>query len=224
MTTPKIIVPLRAKTWAELQSKLDQLPEKTDLVEIWLDQLFVDLMRNPALIPEVASRLQNLKQSLGVEVLAVCKSPQEAGQFGGTPSQRIELLQAFLQLGGDWVDVDIRLNHKDLIRQLPLKKCWLSLHDFTGVPENFESLVREMKTLAPAVYKFAVTPQNEAELTQFVDFARDFGQKHTAIFTTMGPLGETGRTRLESHSWGAFYALSETEKTASGQLTINQIP
>lgn len=221
MNPPKVIVPLRAKTWAELKLKLDQLTAKVDLVEIWLDQLFIDLMRQPHLIPEVASRLQNLKKSLNIDVLAVCKSPQEGGLFGGAPSQRIELLQAFLQLGGDWVDVDVRLNHKDLIRQLPLEKCWLSLHDFAGIPENFDSLVRDMKTLGPVIYKFAVTPQSEADLTQFIDFAAEFSPKHKAIFTTMGPLGEVGRQKLKPYSWGAFYALSENEKTADSQPILS---
>jgi len=213
----KIIVPLRARTWAELAPKLDQITDQVDMVEIWLDQIFMDLMRQPQIIPEVARRLQKLKLDHNLEVLAVCKSPQEQGHFGGTEIQRIEILQAFLQLGGDYVDVDIRLNHKDLIRQLPLDKTWCSLHDFTGIPENLESLVRDMKTLNPSIYKFAVTPQNEQQLDNFVAFSEQFSEKNQAIFTTMGPLGSVGRERLKDITWGSFYAFNEDEKTASGQ-------
>ena len=216
----KIIVPLRARTWAELEPKLDQITDQVDIVEIWLDQIFMDLMRQPQIIPEVARRLQKLKSDHNLEVLAVCKSPQEQGQFGGTEAQRIEILQAFLQLGGDYVDVDVRLNHKELIRQLPLEKTWCSLHDFSGIPENLESLVRDMKTLKPAIYKFAVTPQGEAELNNFVEFSQQFSKQHDAIFTTMGPLGAEGRERLKDISWGGFYALNEDEKTASGQPVL----
>lgn len=213
----KIIVPLRARTWAELEPKLDQITDQVDIIEIWLDQIFMDLMRQPQIIPEIARRLQQLKSDFGVNILAVCKSPQEQGNFGGTEAQRIEILKAFLQLGGDMVDVDVRLNHKDLIRQLPLDKTICSLHDFTGIPENLEALVRDMKTLGPAVYKFAVTPQNEDELNSFIEFAEQFSQKNTAIFTTMGEFGATGREQLKDITWGAFYALNEDEKTASGQ-------
>ena len=216
----KIIVPLRARTWSELEPKLDQITDQVDIIEIWLDQIFIDLMRQPQIIPEITRKLQQLKESFDIKVLAVCKSPQEQGHFGGTEAQRIEILQAFLQLGGDYVDVDIRLNHKDLIRQLPLDKTICSLHDFAGIPENLESLVRDMKTLSPTIYKFAVTPQNETELDNFVEFAQQFSQQHTAIFTTMGKFGAVGRERLKDITWGAFYALNEDEKTASGQPVL----
>jgi len=213
----KTIVPLRAKTWNELEEKLSQLTDQVDIVEVWIDQIFIEFLRNPALLPVVSQKLKQLPQ----EVLAVCKSPEENGQFGGTAQQRIELLQAFLQLGGDFVDLDVRLNHKDLIRQIPPEKCWLSLHDFSGVPENLEHLVRDMKMIKPRVYKFAVTPQNETELEEFIAFAKDFSQDHQAIFTTMGDLGAEGREKLKALSWGGFYALNEDEKTASGQPVLD---
>jgi 3-dehydroquinate dehydratase type I len=213
----KTIVPLRARTWAELEPKLDQLTEQVDLVEIWLDQIFVDFLRNPALLPVVTTKLQKLKKDLDLEVLAVCKSPTEQGQFGGTATQRIELLKAFLQLGGDSVDIDIKLNHKDLIRQVSAEKLWLSLHDFAGVPADLEKWARDMKMINPAVYKFAVTPQSAAELESFINFAKSFDPSKKAIFTTMGALGETGRAQLKNITWAEFYALNEGESTASGQ-------
>ena len=216
----KVIVPIRSKSWAELAPKLDQIDHRVDIIELWIDQLFMDLMRNPQLIPIVTTTLQKLKSEYNLEVLAVCKSPQEKGSFGGTAGQRIELLKAFLQLGGDIVDVDVQINPKELIRSLPKDQLWLSLHDFTRVPENLESLARDMKFLQPAVYKFAVTPNSEAELSTFIKFAEKFSTNFPAIFTTMGPLGATGRQQLEKYTHGAFYALNKTETTASGQPTL----
>jgi len=216
----KIIVPLRARTWNELVPKLDQLTEQVDIVEIWIDQLFMDFLRNPTILPQVATKMQKLKKDFNINTLAVCKSAAEGGQFGGNAGQRIELLQSFLQLSGDMVDVDLRHNHKDLIRKLPKEQRWVSLHDFEGVPEDLEHLARDMKLLQPQVYKFAVTPRDEAELASFIDFAKGFATDQTTIFTTMGPLGAEGRERLKGITWGAFYALNETERTATGQPTL----
>lgn len=223
MASPKVIVPLRARTWAELEPKLDQLTAEVDIVEIWIDQLFMEFLRNPILLPTVAQKMKALKSALDIEVLAVCKSPAEQGQFGGTPAQRIELLQAFLQLGGDLIDLDIQHNHTDLLRPLDKDRLWLSLHGFVGVPDNLEHLVRDMKLRQPAVYKFAVTPRDEAELDTFIEFAQNFSQDHNAIFTTMGELGAEGRERLKDITWGAFYALNENERTATGQPVITSL-
>jgi len=216
----KVIVPLRSKSWAELAPKLDQIDGRVDIVELWIDQLFMDLMRNPQLISQVTTTLQQLKKEHDLSILAVCKSAQEQGNFGGNPTQRIELLKAFLQLGGDIIDVDVKLNDKALVRSLPKAQAWISLHDFVGIPENLESLARDMKFLQPAVYKFAVHPNSEEELQNFIDFAEKFSAHFPAIFTTMGPFGQEGRERLKKYTYGAFYALNENEATASGQPTL----
>ena len=219
----KIIVPLKSKNWLELKSKLSKITAEVDIIEIWLDEIFMDFMRQPQLLNEVTTTLQKLKSDLDIQILAVCKSRVEHGKFGGNSTQRFEILTLFLKLGGDLVDFDISQNHKDLLRQIPNERLWCSLHDFTGVPTDLEAQARTMRTLNPAMYKFAVTPKSEAELADFIKFAENFTTQNPAIFTTMGEYGAIGREKLKKHTWGAFYALDESETTASGQPVLSDL-
>lgn len=219
----KIIVPLKSKTWLELKSKLAKITAEVDIIEIWLDEIFVDFMRQPQVLDEVTTTLQQMKQSLGLEVLAVCKTRLENGKFGGNYQQRFEILSLFLKLGGDLVDFDVTQNPKETLRQIPSEKLWCSLHDFKGIPEDLEAQARTMRTIGPAMYKFAVTPQSELELEQFIQFAETFTAQNQAIFTTMGEYGVMGREKLKNITWGGFYALDESEVTASGQPTLSAL-
>lgn len=218
----KIIVPLRPRSVAELETLLNQLDERADIVELWLDQLIQELMLAPNLVGHTQQLLQTVKQNLKVELLGVCKTPAEKGSFPGTNQQRVQVLQQWLQLGGDWVDLDVTQNEPALITQIPQEKLWLSFHDFAWAePEIIKLRYETMQPFAPAVYKFAVTPQTHPQLDQFLDFAKTV--KEPAIFTTMGPLGSQGRAALVKNTWGSFYALNQEQTTASGQPTLQDL-
>lgn len=215
----KIIVPLRPSSTAELEILLKQITSKVDIVEIWLDQLVQALMMNPGLIPQVQTLLQKTKTKHNVQYLGVCKTPAEQGSFAGNPAQRIQVLQHFLELGGDYVDLDVSQNPAQLISQIPSDKLWLSFHDFTWANQDIINLrYQAMQAFKPVLCKFAVTPENELDLQGFINFAKEF--KGEAIFTTMGALGGEGREQLKPYTWGAFYALSPEQTTASGQPSL----
>ena len=218
----KIIVPLRPRSAAELEMILPQLDKRVDIIEIWLDYVVQERMFAPSLIPHIQHLLEEAKTEFKVELLGVCKTPAEQGSFPGSSHERVQVLQQWLQLGGDWVDVDITQNSTELIQTLPAEKLWLSFHHFSAVPDNLDKILQQMQALKPAVYKFAVTPDVEPDLERFLSFAE--GAKDPTIFTTMGELGAAGREQLKPHTWGAFYALSPEYSTASGQPTIADLP
>jgi len=218
----KIIVPLRPKNVAELQTLLPQLDKRVDIVELWLDTLCQELITSPSLITQTKSLLDEYRQKLGVQYLGVCKTPAEQGKFGGSAAQRVQILQYFLQLGGDWIDLDVTQNSAELIATIQPDKLWLSYHDFKTLPNELESTLGTMRTYNPVVYKFAVTPQTEADLERFIKFAKDLAE--TAVFTTMGTFGSAGREQLKPYTWGAFYALSSEHVTATGQPQLGDLP
>ncbi len=219
----KVIVPLNFSSTSELKTALLELNEQVDMIEIWLDQIFQEFLQNPILALEVRKWILEAKQKFGLEVLAVCKQTSEKGKFPGNSHQRVQILNQFLQLGGDFVDVDINQNSSQDISHISNGKCWLSFHDFEGANiDTIRNKYEEMKSFSPFLYKFAVTPKNENEIKSFVAFAKDFPEPRT-IFTTMGSLGSQGRSELVKHTWGGFFALNEELKTASGQPTLNDL-
>jgi len=214
----KIIVPLRPRSTAELEILLPQLDERVDIVEIWLDVLVQELMFAPTLIPLVQRLLEAARTKFNMQFLGVCKMPAEKGGFPGNKNERIQVLQHFLQLGGDFVDLDVLQNSADDMAAIPSEKLWLSCHSFTTVPTDLEGLKAKMDSFNPAFTKFAVSPENQAQLEQFINFAATCAQP--SLFTTMGELGAEGREQLKSYTYGAFYALSPDKATASGQPSL----
>lgn len=217
----KIIVPLQPHSVAELEILLRQITDKVDMVEIWLDVIVQEFMIAPSLILHAQSLLERCREAHKVQFLGVCKTAREKGSFLGDEIQRVQLLQKFLNLGGDFIDLDITQNSADLIVQIPAEKLWLSYHNFETVPENLANIQTEMESFSPQVYKFAVTPENQAQLTNFVAFAQI--QKEKVIFTTMGELGPSGREQLQPFTYAGFYALSAALRTAIGQPLIDDL-
>ncbi len=214
----KIIVPLRPRSTVDLERLLPQLDERVDIVEIWLDVLVQELMFAPGLVPVVQKLLEKTRVDFNVQFLGVCKMPSENGRFPGNKHQCIKVLQQFLQLGGNFVDLDVLQNSTEHIHLIPADKLWLSCHDFKTVPKNLPDVKDNMKTFKPAVFKFAVTPENASQLDEFITFAKQ--NSDTTIFTTMGKFGINGREQLKSYTYGAFYALSPDTTTASGQPSL----
>jgi len=199
-----IIVPIRPQTFSEFQTLLEKINDRADIIEVWLDSLPL----SPQVwfkISEILKQVQHDK----VKFLGVCKSPEERGNFLGNDTEKTEILQKFLDAGGDFVDMDVIRNSEESIKSLPSKNLSLSFHDFDGMPENLDDLFARMYFFSPRVYKFAVTTNTPTELENFLQFVKTFPAEHNAIFTTMGTLGREGREEIEKlgRSWGAFFAL-----------------
>lgn len=217
----KTIVPILPRSVAELEILLRQITRKVDIVEVWLDVVVQEFMIAPSLIAHAQTLIENCRAAHGVQFLGVCKTSRERGSFQGNAAQRVQLLQEFLKLGGDFVDVDITQNSAELIAQIPVEKLWLSYHNFETVPDNLANLKNQMESFKPKVYKFAVTPENEDQLKTFIEFAKH--DKNYSIYTTMGEFGASGRTQLRPFSYAGFYALSAELRTATGQPLMTDL-
>lgn len=221
----KTIIPLRLKTIGEVTNALKKIDNRIDVVEIWLDHLLDDLLQNKAKLVDIRLLLSEVKQKHDVQILAVCKGPSEQGCYHGTPMQKWQLLQYFLEFGGDFIDLDVTRNPHSLIETLPKDKLWLSFHDFSELPTNLDETFSTMLQLDPYLYKFAVTVESKNDLNKFMQWCSDKKKSYPDkrfIFTTMGKFGVEGRKGLESKNltWGGFWALSEELKTANGQRVL----
>lgn len=217
----KIIVPLRTKSLQELSSKIEQVGNRADMIEIWLDEIYKEdqfFKKFKKLVETCHRRVSDKK----IKFLAVCKTTEEKGTFPGTDQVRGKILQQFLDAGGDYVDLDVMQNSEKVISGFISEKLILSFHDFTGTPQDLDDILKQQTQFNPAVHKFAVTTDTQEELDQFLTFINNFPKERMAIFTTMGELGEHGRELIAEtgRSWGAFYALDEESRTAKGQKII----
>jgi len=201
-------VPLRPRNAQDLLQMVKKIGDRADWIEIWLDQFTGD-------IPKIESH----------KLIGCCKTPAERGNFLGTAKEKIEVLQRFLKAGGNLVDLDIRKNEEDLIRQIPGDKLLLSYHNFDKMSNNLDDILVQMYFLSPAICKFSVTVNDPMSLELFLSFVKNFPADQNAIFTTMGGLGRDGRESIEAigKSWGRFVALNEENRTDPSQEFLSEL-
>ncbi|MCF7812037.1 type I 3-dehydroquinate dehydratase [Candidatus Gracilibacteria bacterium] len=212
-----LILPLRPQHKKEWKSLLSKVPAHIDFVEVWLDHF-----------DQIDLELKRVPES-GMRFLGCCKSPKEGGRFHGSPKERLTILQMFLDGGGDFVDLDIQHNPSELIRHIPSEKLMLSFHDFEGNlgedDENLRSVFQKMQSFSPAMYKFAITTNDEKSLEIFLSWARKIHSQGKIIFSPMGKLGKRGRQILQKEklTWGEFVTRDKNSRTASGQRILKEI-
>ena len=211
----KIITPIRPSSFEEFEGLLLQINNRADVIEIWLDGV-LDL-------DKFFEKFAVNRSKFNVQFLGVCKTPEEKGVFTGTASERSEILHRFLDLGGDFIDLDVTQNSETIVESFPSDRLFLSFHDFETVPVDIKSTYSMMQKFDPYLYKFAVTTNTENELDEFMQFVENFQPEKNVIFTTMGNMGMVGREKIEKikRSWGSFFAISAELRTAIGQRVLS---
>jgi len=208
----KKICPIRPKNLDDLISYLERLSQRVDVIEIWLDNISTEILARE-------KKYEEIFRKTNIPLLGVCKIPAHGGNFSGTESDRLQVLDIFLEFGGRWVDLDIATTEKGQIKKIPAKNLWLSFHDFSNADiKVLKKNLEYMRSWNPFLYKFSVTPNDKKSLKNFLSFAKNFPSR--GIFTTMGSLGAEGRELLEPETWASFLALDEKNKTAEGQPVL----
>ncbi len=191
--------------------------EKVDLIEIWFDQI-EDL------------NLEEIFRFRKKPLIAVIKEPKEFGAFTGSHAKKIALLSKFIELGGDFVDLS---STEDFQYFNGLKKEHKfqiigSFHDFKNTPSQDElfEVIDHRAFLEVDIIKIATKVENEEDLKILGSCVKRIVlYRKKAIVIGMGDLGKT--TRLGEGAFRdnflTFVALSKEEKTAPGQIMLNDI-
>ncbi len=212
----KIICPIRPLNFETFLKNLKEINNRADIIEIWLDGI-LDL-------DDFFKNFQKFKKENNIlKFLAVCKRKNEKGIFKGNKKERCLVLQKFLKVNGDFIDLDITQNPVNEIKKFSSKNLILSFHDFKGLSRDLENVFEKMKKFKPLIYKFAITANNRRDLERFLEFVKKFPKEKKAIFTTMGKYGQEGRKQIGQKSWGGFFALDKKSITASGQMTLEDV-
>lgn len=219
----KICVPIREKTLQKAQQQVRKASKQADFIEIWLDYFPAENM---------ALNLKELIKTAKKPVIAVCRGSKEKGDFGGTEQERIEVLKRAVQGGAKLVDIGIHTAQK-LIKSLKVvcqkhhAKLIISAHIWKNTPglENLKRLLLRAKKPGADIVKIATLVRNWPDnvlLFELTMRAQKMGQKIIVI-----GMGEKGRiSRIGCPLLGSYLtyvALDEKSRTASGQLTIDEL-
>ena len=158
------------------------------------------------------------------------RSKEEGGKYKGEERKRLSVLQEAIDLGADYIDVELateKSSLQGLIRNKRGTQVILSFHDFrrTPSPKELQRLFGQMIRLGADVIKivpFAKSWEDNLNILSLIPFAKARRQKIVAFC-----MGEKGKiSRIFSPSLGAawtYASLNQSRASAPGQLTVREL-
>ncbi len=220
MLNPKIIIPFRPNSIAELKRDLLDTEEKADLIEVWMDG--VKQLDEP--------KIKKIIKLVSKPLIVNLKNKKEGGVSRFGDKKRVEFLKIAAKAGADFVDADLNLPVallRDLKKNCEKTKLILSFHDFKKTPK-----IEKLRKLAEKAFRL------NADVVKLVGFAKSW-QDCTPIFQISWELAKTGKgfltmamgehgepTRVITPLIGGMGMFAPVEKknaTAAGQLTVEEL-
>jgi 3-dehydroquinate dehydratase/shikimate dehydrogenase len=175
---PKICVTVTAPSMAELRAKRDQVAG-ADLIELRLDGV-----RDPDAAGALAGRR--------TPAIVTCRPEWEGGRFAGSEEERLRILQAALDAGAEYVDVEFRADSKALIARSGGARVIVSSHDFDTFPADLPSRASAMRATGAEVVKIAVKAERLADCIRLLELGASMGSG-SRVLIAMGARGIASR-------------------------------
>ena len=205
-----LCIPLRTDSEKKLYTLIKKaLAKKSDLLEIWLDDL-----QNPD--------IEKILTLAGKNVIFTNR----------TNAEDKNLLLA-ITLGAKYLDLDIEKTPQKFIKKIAFAKrktkLILSFHDYKKLPseKKLEEILQKMLTLGGDIVKIAVQVQLKEEAEEVLSLLKKFKKilpKDKKII--MHPMGKSAKKKrflaADQGSHISYVALSNDAKTASGQHLIDE--
>jgi 3-dehydroquinate dehydratase type I len=213
----KICIPIVETTMGDTLIAIKEANRLADLIE-----LRVDYLRNVRL----ALLLQNRKKPF----IVTNRKKEEGGQYKGEERKRLGLLQEAIELGADYIDVELtteRSLFRDLLRNKRGTQVILSFHDFRRTPslKKLQRLLGQMVRLEADVIKivsFARSWEDNLTILSLIPFAK--ARKQEIVAFCMGEKGKVSRffSPFLGAAW-TYASLSGVKASAPGQLTVGEM-
>ncbi|KAJ1257368.1 hypothetical protein BS78_K075700 [Paspalum vaginatum] len=215
-----LCVPLVSRTVEEMVADAAAAAVATaDLVEIRLD--FIQGFRPREHLPQ-------LLRGCPLPAVVTYRPSWEGGQYEGDDTTRFETLQLAMELGVDYVDIELKAadNFLSFISGNKPEKCKLivSSHNYEYTPscEEIANLVARIQAVGADIVKVATTAKD------IVDVSRMFQVMVHCQAPMIGlVMGERGLiSRVLAPKFGGYVTfgiLSATKTSASGQPTVEEL-
>ena len=213
----KLCIPVVETTVGKALIAIKEVNRWADLIE-----LRVDYLKGVKLSPLFENRQKPF--------IVTNRRREEGGKYRGEESKRLGVLQEAIDLGADYIDVELATESPFLQRLIRNKKetqVILSFHDFQRTPslKELQRLSGQMIRLGADVIKivpFAKSWEDNLSILSLIPFAREKKQKIVAFC-----MGEKGKiSRIFSPFLGAawtYASLNKSRASAPGQLTVREL-
>jgi 3-dehydroquinate dehydratase / shikimate dehydrogenase len=216
----RVCVAIAAATPGELIEKAESVSRDNPFVEMRLDY-----------IPRPGLALAKIKEFTEthphVTAIATCRRVANGGKFKGPISSQLEVLGKAAEAGCQLVDVElqtaVRLKAAQLAKLRGKAALVLSFHDFRATQKLDETL-KKMLAYPADFYKIVSTATSLYDNVTMMKFLERHQDAHSLVGLCMGEQGIISRVLgVRAGSAFTFAALTADEKTASGQVTAQEL-
>lgn len=226
-----ICISLKGRTLKDLQEKILKAErEKPVLIELRLDYL------NENELTKACSEDFALKAS--IPTIICLRSAKEGGKFLGNEDKRMDTLKGFIEKNKEslqikYLDIELSAGKKSIESAKQIScgkeiKLVISHHDYSSTPEmdELERKIQEIKGFNPEIIKVFTFAEKHSDSVKIIELMKKKKKEDENSSYIFGAMGDKGRiTRLLGVFLGNEFTYSgmEDEKTASGQLSIQEI-
>jgi 3-dehydroquinate dehydratase / shikimate dehydrogenase len=209
-----ICVPITARSIEGTISELSSASKNADIdiIELRLD--YISEMEDAEIC------LAKTLKSKTKPIIVTNRPKREGGNYAGSEKDRLRLLQKAIELGADYVDVEL-----DSVRHITRRdssKLIVSYHNFKETPRSINKIYEDVSKCKPDIAK-VVTYAND-----ITDNVRIFELlKIVNVPTISFCMGEYGHiSRILTRKFGGlltFASLKKGKESAPGQLTVDEL-
>jgi 3-dehydroquinate dehydratase / shikimate dehydrogenase len=202
-----ICIPIIAETEDAIRAEMARAAEQADVVELRMD-----------FAPGVD--VEDVLRDRPCPVIITNRPTREGGKYEGSEEERIALLQRAIDLGAEYVDVE--LDSFDKIRRGERTRIIVSAHNFDCTPGDLEELHARLVRTGADIAKFAVMTGDIRDCMCIFNVLKN--TKHPTIAIGMGEAGLI--TRILGRKWGNFLTFASLEsgkESAPGQVTVGDL-
>lgn len=211
LNKPLLCAVVIGKTLSGFLSQLQRAQAIADLVE-----LRVDYLKNIN-----SKTLYHIAKQIKKKVILCCRAKRDNGNFTGTLEAQNQILQTGNDLKFDYLDIDLAIANKIIIRRKKAKKI-ISYHNFQKTPtlKALINIAGEMRTFSPDILKFAVMTNQLDDANILFRFLLNKKPSENIIVLGMGKKGKI--TRLLAPLLGSYltFASIDHSSSAPGQIDI----
>jgi len=213
----EVCIPIVETTVEKALIAIQEVYRWADLIE-----LRADYLRRGKLAPLVENREK--------PIIVTNRRKGEGGKYKGGERKRLRVLQEAMDLGADYIDVELateRSSLQGLIRNKGGTQVILSFHDFRRTPslKELQKLFDQMVRLGADVIKivsFARSWEDNLSVLSLIPFAK--ARKQEIVAFCMGEKGKL--SRIFSPFLGAawtYASLNKVKASAPGQMTVKEM-
>jgi 3-dehydroquinate dehydratase type I len=219
--TERICICIAENSLEGARAAIDKAMPHADLIEIRADYL-----GETELEPILIQRTKPF--------IVTNRRKEEGGRFEGEDSERLEMLKQAMDLGADYIDVEVG-SEEVLLQSLideqrknrEKTELVLSYHDFRETPSSpalydlFDRMV-EIKAEIVKIVTFAQSYEDNLRILSLIPYAKKRGQEIIALC-----MGEKGKiSRILAPMMGAVWSYASSSHgrgSAPGQLTAQEL-